>query len=156
VEGKGEYPAREELWNAARRYRFTAKYKGGVVMTIAGGHKDIRSGTKWIGEKGWIWVDRRGIEADPADLLKSEIGPSEIHLTRSDSHYRQFIQCVKSREETITPARIAHRSATPGWLGQIAMLTGRKVRWDPVSERILKDDRQAAMLSRVMRAPYKL
>lgn len=156
VEGKGEYPPKDELWNTAKKYKIIAKYAGGVTMTIAGGYPEIRGGTKWIGDKGWVWVDRKGIQAQPAELLKSEIGPNEIHLTKSDNHYAQFLQCVKSREETLTPARIALRSATPGWLGQIAMLTGHKIKWDPVEQKILKDDRTTGMLSRDMRAPYRL
>jgi predicted dehydrogenase len=156
VEGAGEYPAPTELWNAAKRYRVTAKYAGGVTMTIAGGHADIRSGTKWIGDQGWIWVDRGGTDAYPAELLKSEIGPNETHLTKSDNHYAQFLACVKSREETLTPARIAHRSATPGWLGQIAMITGRKIRWDPAEQCLLNDEEATRMLSRRMRTPYQL
>ena len=34
------------------------KYPNGVQVVIAGGHGDIQSGTKWIGENGWIAVDR--------------------------------------------------------------------------------------------------
>lgn len=156
IEGEGEYPPKDELWNAAKRYRLTAKYPNGITMVIAGGHKDIRGGTKWIGDEGWIWVDRRGIEAEPAALLTSEIGPNEVHLTKTAGHYEQFIQCVKSRETTITPADVALRSATPGWLGQIAMLTGRKIRWDPAGMRILNDAEAEKMLSRNMRIPWRL
>ena len=134
----------------------TSKYEGGVTIVIAGGYPEIRSGTKWIGESGRVWVDRKGIEAEPANLLTSEIKPDEIHLIKSDNHYKQFIQCVKSREETITPARISFRSVTPGWLGQIAMLTGRKIRWDPKELRILKDPAAEKMLSRDMRMPWRL
>ena len=68
----------------------------------------------------------------------------------------QFIQCVKSREKTLTPAEVAFRSATPGWLGQIAMLTGRKLQWDPVALKIKNDPEAEKMLSRTMRAPWKL
>ncbi|MCX6624346.1 MAG: Gfo/Idh/MocA family oxidoreductase [Acidobacteria bacterium] len=59
VEGQGEYPPKDELWNSARRYRIEAKYAQGVTITLAGGYPEIRSGTKWIGENGqWLWVDR--------------------------------------------------------------------------------------------------
>lgn len=156
VEGQGEYPPRSERWNSAKKYWVKANYADGVTMIIAGGYPEIRSGTKWIGDRGWIWVDRKGIETEPKELLQSEIGPNEIHLTKSNDHYMQFIECVKSREETITPAHIALRSATPGWLGQIAMLTGRKIRWDPKEQRILKDKAATKLLSRDMRSPYRL
>lgn len=156
VEGVGEYPERTKLWNSATRYRLTAKYAGGVTMVIAGGHDDIRGGTRWIGERGWIWVDRRGIEAGPASLLEETVKDSEIRLTKSADHYAQFIECCKSRKEALTPARVALRSATPGWLGQIAMLTGRRVNWDPDKQEILYDPAASELLGRQMRAPYKL
>jgi hypothetical protein len=63
---------------------------------------------------------------------------------------------VRSRLKTLTPAKVAVRSATPGWLGQIAMLTGRKLRWDSEKERILNDPEAEKLLSRDMRMPWKL
>jgi predicted dehydrogenase len=156
VEGRGEYPPRDAVWNTATKYRVTARYAGGVTMEIAGGYEEIRSGTRWIGEEGWIQVDRGKLEAEPAGLLKSEIKAGEIHLPKSPGHYLEFIQAVKSRGRTLTPADVAVRSATPGWLGQIAMLTERKIKWDPVREEILGDEEASRMLMRRMRAPYQL
>ena len=49
---------------------------------------------------------------------------------------------MKTREETITPAETAHRSISVGLLCEIAMLTGRKLTWDPVKEEF-KDDFEA-------------
>ena len=156
VEGVGEYPPHDAIWNTATKYRVTARYRGGIVMTIAGGYKEIRSGTKWIGDKGWIWVDRGKLKAEPESILQSEIGPNEIALPKSPGHYQEFITCVKSRGQTLTPAATALRSATPGWLGQIAMLTGRKLKWDPDEMRIVEDAEASKMLARKMRAPYSL
>lgn len=156
VEGKGEYPARTALWNSATKYYLTLKYANGVSMIIAGGYKEIRGGTKWIGDEGWIWVNRNGLEAEPANLLTSEIKPGEISLPKSPGHYEEFIACVRSRLKTLTPAEVAIRSATPGWLGQIAMLTGRKLKWDPEKERILDDPEAAKLLARNMRIPWSL
>jgi len=123
-------------------------------MTIAGGHRDIRSGTKWIGKDGWVWVDRGGMDANPKEILKEKIGPDEIHLFRSPGHWRNFLDCVKSRETTLTPCEVAHRSATPGHLGQIAMLLGRKIRFNPETEEILGDPIATRMLGRPMRSPW--
>jgi hypothetical protein len=47
-------------------------------------------------------------------------------------------------------------SATPGWLGQIAMLTGRKIRWDPGKMEIVGDTEASKLLGREMRSPYRL
>jgi len=156
VEGTGEYPPRAALWNTAAKYRLTARYADGVEMVIAGGHPDIRSGTKWIGDEGWVWVDRGKIETQPASLLKLETVEDEEKSYWSTKHYEDFIRAVKTRGPTVAPADVALRSATPGWLGQIAMLTGRKIRWDPVKEEILGDEEASRLLSRRMRSPYQL
>ncbi len=153
IEGHGDYP-KDGLWNTATKYRLTAKYPKGITMTIAGGHGDIRGGTKWIGEDGWVWVDRGGIDANPKDILKENIGPDEKHLFRSPGHWRNFLDCVKSRKTTLTPCEVAHRSATPGHLGQIAMLLGRKIRFNPETEEILDDPTATRMLGRPMRSPW--
>jgi predicted dehydrogenase len=156
VEGYGEYPRRGRLWNTATRYRVTAKYPKGITMIIAGGHQDIRGGTRWTGDLGWVWVNRGAIETGPKDLLREKLSPGEIHLYRSPGHTREFIQCVKSRGLPLAPCEVAHRSATPGFLGQIAMLTGRKIRWDAEKELLLNDPGAERLLSRSMRSPWHL
>ncbi len=156
IEGAGEYPPRDALWNTATKYKITAKYDVGVTMTIAGGYKEIRGGTKWIGDEGWVWVDRGHLEASSPSILSSEIKSNEIQFPPSPGHYEQFIECVRTRGTTLTPAAVALRSATPGWLGQIAMLTGRKLRWDPEQMRLLDDPDAEKMLSRDMRSPWRL
>jgi len=156
VEGHGEYPNRGRLWNTATRYRVTVRYPKEITMAIAGGHDDIQSGTKWIGDRGWVWVNRGALDANPRSLLREKFSPNEIHLYRSPGHAREFIQSVKSRATTLAPAEVALRSATPGFLGQIAMLTGRKIRWDAEKEQILNDDGASRLLFRPMRSPWHL
>ena len=125
-------------------------------MIIAGGHSDIRGGTKWIGEDGWVWVNRGNIDSQPKKLLDEKFGPDEIRLFRSPGHWRNFLDCVKSRETTLTPCEVAHRSATPGHLGQIAMLLGRKIRFNPKTEEILDDPTATSLLGKAMRSPWHL
>ncbi len=157
IEGKGEYPT-EGIWNAATTYHFIAKYKNGVEMHVAnGGNAGIRSGTKWIGENGnWVWVDRGGLDASPKGLLQEKIGPNETQLFRSPGHHREFLDSVKSRRPTIAPAETAHRAASIGHLGQIAMLTGCKLKWNPDTEQFTDDATATRMLSTPMRAPWHI
>ena len=156
VEGQGEFPREGSLYNTATKYRITARYANGVTMVIDGGHDDIRSGTRWIGENGWVWVDRSGIETEPKSLLRDKVRPNEVHLPHSAGHPQDFLHCIKTRGTTLTPSDVALRSATPGYLGQIAMLTGRKIRWDPAQERILNDPEAQRMLFCSMRSPWRL
>jgi hypothetical protein len=101
-------------------------------------------------------VDRSKLIAENPEVLNETIGDNEIHLYKSDDHVRNFIECLKSRKETITPAEIAHRSISVGLLGEIAMLTGQKLSWNPEKE-VFNDNVNAnRLLSRPMRSPWKL
>ncbi len=155
IEGRGVYPA-DGIYNVPIEYRFTCKYANGIVMTVAN-NKQIPQGTKWYGEAGkWIYVNRGKLEANPPSVLKEIIGPDEVKLYESRDHRQNFLDCVKSRKETIAPAEVGHRSISVGLLGEIAMLTERKLRWDPEKEIFLDDERANRMLSRPMRSPWHL
>lgn len=123
---------------------------------MAGGYKEIRGGTKWIGDKGWISVDRGRLEASDKAMLRAELTSSEMAYPKSPGHYQEFIDSVKSRKPTLTPAETALRSATPGWLGNIAMMTGRKIKWNPATMEIIGDSEATKMLGRTMRSPWRL
>ncbi|MEA3367288.1 MAG: gfo/Idh/MocA family oxidoreductase, partial [Planctomycetota bacterium] len=83
-------------------------------------------------------------------------GPGQIKLYNSGGHKRNFIDCCISRKETICPAEVGHRSISIGLLGEIAMLTGRTIRWDPEKEEILGDPGAAEFLGRSYREPWQL
>lgn len=154
-EGQGEFPT-TGLWNTADRFFFTAQYANGVNLTVSSKNNPNRQGTRFEGDKGWVFVSRSRLEAEPRSLLRSVIGPGDVRLYRSDSHIDNFLDCVKSRAETITPAEIAHRSISVAHLGNIAMRLGRKVRWNPETERFVNDPVADRMLSVPMREPYTL
>ena len=155
IEGKGEYPA-DGYFDVPVKYDFTCRYESGVEINITDGSKN-RMGTKWIGEDGrWIFVTRGGLEASSPGLLKEEIGAEEIQLIKSTGHQRNFVECVKTRRTTVTPAEYAHRSISVGLLGEIAMVTGRKIRWNPEKEEIAGDPAASALLMRPYREPWKL
>ena len=159
VEGSATYPE-EGIWDAAITYHFTAMYPGGVEMHVANGGNPkigIGGGTKWHGENGqWVHVDRGMLDANPKSLLQEKVGPNEIQLYQSNNHHRNFLDCIKTRKPTITPSETAHRSASIGHLGQIAMMLGRKIQWNPATETILNDESATRMLGTAQRAPWHL
>jgi len=160
IEGQGEFPPAEAVWNTCTRYRITAKYPNDIEVIIAGGHRDIRNGTKWIGTDGWVWVTRNNaFEASNPEWEDSRRLPEalrKIKLYESSDHTENFLDCVKSRQPTITPIEVAHHSAIPGHLGLIAMWTGRKIKWNPKKEVIIGDSAASKMLTREYRGPWKL
>jgi len=159
IEGTGELPPRNAAWNSAPRFRFELKYPQNVTMTIAGGHKDIRSGVKWIGSEGWVWVDRGGFDASnpawkPGKYLPREL--RKVKLYTSSDHMGNFLDCIRTRQATVTPVEIGHNSALPGHLCQIAMLTGKKIRWDAKEEKIIDDPEASKLMTREYRGPWKM
>jgi predicted dehydrogenase len=156
VSGIGEFP-KSGLWNAATRYRCKAIYADGREFTIAGGHSDIRGGTTWYGENGmWVYVNRGAIEANPKSLLERKFGPDDTDVYVSTDHMGNFLECIKTRRKTITPIETAHRSASVGHLCQVAILTGRKIRFNPETEQILDDPTANSMLGKAMRSPWRI
>jgi predicted dehydrogenase len=157
IEGHGDFPPPDAVWNTCTKYRVVLKYPQDITITLGGGQKDIRSGTKWIGTDGWVSVDRSGYDAsEPNWFAQLPPGKDKIQLPRSDNHQGNFIACVKSRQPTLTPVETAHHSAIPGHLGLISMLVGRKLKWNPAKEAIVGDSGASKLLSRPYRAPWKL
>ncbi|HPY76749.1 MAG TPA: Gfo/Idh/MocA family oxidoreductase [Anaerohalosphaeraceae bacterium] len=155
MEGTAQFPA-DGLWNTATKYKLHAKYAEGYSMIIAGGYDDIRDGTKWIGTDGWVWVTRGRIDAWPKSLLQETFGPGQVYLPRAANHVRNFLDCVKNRKETLTPCETAHRSASAGHVGLVALRLGRKVRFDPKTEQILNDPVANEMLGHSFRGPWTM
>jgi len=154
IEGKGVYPT-EGLYDAPTAYNFTCTYKTGVQISVTN-NKINPQGTKWIGDKGWVYVKRGRIDAEPKSLLQEKIGPGEIKLYNSGGHKRNFVDCIINRKLTICPAEVGHRSISVGLLGEIAMLTGRKIKWNPDTEQIIGDPGASALLVRSYREPWQL
>jgi hypothetical protein len=104
-------------------------------------------------------VDRGGFEGSNPEWKKYKNLPDELRkvkLYESRGHQRNFLDCVKSRQPTITPAETAHHSAIPGHLGLISMLVGRKINWSVAHEKILNDPDATKLMTRGYRAPWKL
>ena len=160
VAGVGEFPPKDAVWNTCTKYRITAKYPNDIEMIIAGGHSDIKGGTKWIGTDGWVWVNRgNAVDTSNPKWTEARALPEELHkvkLYESTDHIGNFLDCVKSRKPTITPVETAHHSAIPGHLGLIAMMVGRKIKWDAKKEKITGDSEANKLLTRSYRAPWKL
>jgi predicted dehydrogenase len=166
VEGHGEFPAENAVWNTATKYTIecvyrkeVTKYPNDVTLTIAGGSPAISMGTKWIGTNGWVWVDRSGFDASNPEWAKGDSLPDDLRkvkLYESHEHRRNFLDSVRSRKPTITPVQVAHHSTIPGHLGLISMLTGRRIHWDVENETIQNDSSASALLTRPYREPWKL
>jgi len=154
IAGKAIYPdGNDGLYDNPISYKYECEYAEGFKLIVA---TEGSSGVKFMGSEGWVHVNRGGISAENTSLLKSVIGPGEIHLYKSTNHVGNFLDSVRSRKKTITPAEVAHHSIMPAYLGGIAMQLGRKVEWDKKRERFINDEAANRLLSRTMRSPWRL
>ena len=156
-----EFPAQSAIWNTATKFRIDAKYPSDVEMVIAGGYNEIAGGAKWIGPNGWVSVNRDKFTASDTQWIRDiqvldKKGDLEIPLYRSPGHFREFLDCIKSRKRTLTPVEIAHCSQVPGHLGRIAAITGRKLTWNTGKQEIVGDAEAQAMTQPKMRGPWTL
>ncbi|HET6897048.1 MAG TPA: Gfo/Idh/MocA family oxidoreductase, partial [Vicinamibacteria bacterium] len=167
--GTAEFP-KSGLWDVHGPFKTEALYANGVHMIVSG---DFPNGIKFIGTNGWIFVSRgnekvtasdpvaklndtTALQASDPKIIKSVIGPTEIHLPESKEHHLNWLESVKSRKPPIAPVEVAHRSCSACLLHHAAMKLKRKLYWDPAAERFKNDDEANAMLSRPQRAPYAI
>ena len=149
IAGKGEFPE-SGLFNTATKVDLVYTYDNGVALSCkTGNHFNL-----FIGSEGWVRVQRGAIDAHPKSLLTSIIRPDEIRLERSPGHHQNFLECVRQRRDPIAHVEVGHRSATVCHLGNIAMLLGRTLKWDPKDEAFIGDRIANNMRNRVRRAPW--
>jgi len=146
-------PAPTEVYNTATAFDFDAIYAGGVRVNVSQGHPN---GILFEGEDGRsLFVSRDKIETTPKELIREKIKDGEIRLFESRLHERNFVDCIYSGGETITPIEVGHRSITISHIANIAIRLGRRsLDWNPATEKFTGDDKANAMLHRPMRSRY--
>lgn len=168
IEGKGGFHT-GGLWNVHGEYDVTLTYADGTPMRV---WDKFPNGVRFIGDAGWIFVSRgpakmtasdpvapgkplKALDASDPKLLEGEIGAGGIHLYKHrGNHHQNWIDCIRTRAETLVPVETAHRSCSACLLAHIGMKLGRKLAWDPSAEKFLRDDAANALLAREERAPY--
>jgi predicted dehydrogenase len=167
VEAIADFP-KNGSWDVHGDFLVKAEYENGITMLTSGGYPN---GIRYEGEEGWIFVTRgayratasdpipvnngvKSLDASDPTLLESVIGPNEIHLYKSDEQHGNWLECIKSGKQPISPVEIGHRACTVCLVSHIAMKLTRQLEWNPEQERFVNDAEANALLSRSQRAPY--
>jgi myo-inositol 2-dehydrogenase/D-chiro-inositol 1-dehydrogenase len=165
IEGRGEFPPHDRIWNVHGKYHIELTYPGNVIMTVS---DELPNGIKFIGNEGWIFVSRDASQtaSDPSGRTTSlkSLDASDpklldpngvtVQMPHSLSHHRNWLECVKSRQQPLAPAPVAHRANAACIMSWIAMKLQRPLTWDANAERFVNDAEANAMLTRPERAGY--
>lgn len=132
-------PPRENLWNVPIDFDIDYRYASGVEMNYRvekSGHAYIR----FEGDNGFVQATFAGLPkgakaveaSSPAILEGLEREPVRLPRTADK---RDFIDCVKSRKQTMEDVEFGHRTCSMCELAFISIqLGGRAIEWDPAKE----------------------
>ncbi|MEI6462011.1 MAG: Gfo/Idh/MocA family oxidoreductase [Verrucomicrobiota bacterium] len=150
VEGTGTM--REAPWNTPKDYDYTLTYADGVQLNV----NSKFEGVKFTGEKGSMFVHRGGQTTSEPGLFEKDLGPDAWRCPGTTDHFQEFVDCCQSRRKPISHALAAHHATAIGHLGNAAIFTGRKLKFDGAAGKFVDDDTATAMLSRELRKPWSL
>lgn len=164
-EGLGAtWPEPGSLFTTAFDAKFRARYANGVELF--GESNDEYMGVRFEGTEGWVKYGLFGkVEASSKAIESVELGPNDLRLPVSNpertfaemgdyygDHVRNFIDCVKTRQDPLEPVETGHRTASICHLWNIAIQRmGKVLQWDPEKETFTNDDEANAMIARPRR-----
>ncbi|HMD61111.1 MAG TPA: Gfo/Idh/MocA family oxidoreductase [Opitutaceae bacterium] len=167
VEGQGLADPIPGGYTTFSEYEVSFLYENGVAIHVRTTTDDNifgekvkadgqRNGIRFVGDSGWIWVNRSQITASDPELLRAPLPSGAIRLPVSNNHMGNFFDCVRSRQPPICDVETGHRSATLCHLGAIALRTGRRLLWDHGAEEFVGPHAREAnhYVSRRMRGPF--
>jgi myo-inositol 2-dehydrogenase / D-chiro-inositol 1-dehydrogenase len=167
IEAVAEFP-KSGLWDCHGDFMVKMEYANGVTCIVNSNYPVV---VRYEGTDGWVAAgpgNYRATSSDPVaiqknaklldasdpKILTSVIKENEIHLYKADNQHGNWLECIKSRKDPISPAEIGHRSGSVCLLSDIAMKLARKLYWDPEKEKFRNDNEANSMLARPQRKPY--
>ncbi len=113
------------------------------------------SGCVFHGERGTLHIDRGVLESDPAEIVKTPLGAQEVHLPVSPGHHRDWLNCIRSRQQPIAHVEAGARTAALIHLGNLAYFHQKTLEWSPERWEFTNPV-DAALLDRPRRDPWQL
>lgn len=134
-------------------YLLQWEHKSGVGVGLNG----RAWGVSWSGTEGTILLNDAGWEL-LIEKRKASLEP-EKHKSSGDprpAHVRNFLDCVKSRQQPVLNLELAHHVSSVAHLGNIAFRSGHKLVWDAVNERITNHADADQLVGVKYRKPWHL
>lgn len=138
------------------------RYANGVEVRLelpdAG---NIQGGAMFVGEKGRIEITRNDFRTDPQNMIKDVPPQEEIDKWKraqwqAKYHMQDWLDSMRSRKMPLADVEIGHRSISVCHIANITRQLGRKLRWNPETERFTGDAEANDYLVRTRRKGYEL
>lgn len=112
---------------------------------------------RFDGNRGWIKLsDVDGsVEMSSPDVTRgfqTWQGPWKV----MKPHIRNFLDCVRSRQEPVTGPEVAQAAHTIAHAANLCLRLERPLRWNPADESFIGDDDANRMRARSMRVPWRI
>ena len=149
-------------YNAALSFEFTLTLPNGNVMDVTSvgnervfitgetAHLAVNRGGiygKFVAELKKSAADKRWLDEEVAKLYRGK----PIH-----GHMANFFDCVKDRSLPVSDVFTHCNSVNACHMGNIAMLVGRKVKWDLEKQEFVADDEANRLTWRKQRRQYAI
>jgi predicted dehydrogenase len=156
VDCRGTY-RHEGFTDNSLDWESTLNFASGLKLVYCD-NKRVKSGCKFIGDRGWVHVDRPHIESEPESLLEIKLKDSDLHLRRSDNHVKDFVDAIRDGSKPVSDVDAGFRASYLGMVADISARLNRKLKWDVKKEKFVGPGAKDAnaMLARPLRAPWKL
>ena len=137
------------------RGEVVTKYANGVKLVFQEGLGDDVLKARFEGTEGWIVVgDHTNLVSDPPSLARDYAGSLQKGQPAAN-HIRIFLDCIRSRQDPVCNAEVAHRATTACHLANICVCLRRPLKWDPVTEAFVGDEMADRMRGRTAREPWQ-
>jgi predicted dehydrogenase len=143
--------------NEKAQYGVKYVYANGVPMVHGSEYEPGKKfrGVLFLGENGFIEVDRGHIRSEPGEIIKTPLGEKDVHLYKSPGHQRDWLECIKTRKRPICDVEVGARSVTVCHLGNLAYWNRKTLKWDPKAWKFA-DGGDNKFLDRERRGKYQL
>ncbi len=138
----------------------TMRYENGVELDLGLAADDGPGlGARFIGEDGYIEINRDRIWAEPKEIIDRDDRPDKLDVNEIRPHLDNWVECMKTRSTCNADIEYGQRTHTICFLvnairhvGEV----GQTLHWDPVHERFTDSEEGNEFLKRERRAGYEL
>jgi hypothetical protein len=114
-----------------------------------------RLGVYFHGVNGTLYANYDGFTIVPEGDAMKDMQPPPKSIPPSPGHEREWLNCIKSRQQPSCSVFYHTRVDVPIVLSLLSLKLGRSIRFDPVKEWIVGDAEAAKLAVPKYRAPWK-